>query len=151
MADAAQWIRVVAAYGAARYVNRKLTRYRMHQNASAQTRVAVWHKANTDTSEFAIDELRSRGYAIDDVSLAIRRSVRRVNVAITTGHINKSLRYDKFRALGEYWENRRMFASCNGIAELIKGFVLLMLPSFLRSWLRRCLAFTSRFAQKARE
>ena len=137
MADAAQWIRVAALYGSVRFVNRRLTRYRMHQNATLQTRIALWHKDVTAVSEFAIHELRRSGNAVADISQPIRESVRRMNSGLTADFINQSLRHDKVGAFKEYWEYRRMFMSPWGILVLVRGLLLLVLPNFVRIWLRR--------------
>ena len=60
-----------------------------------------------------------------------------VRKLLTAEFINQSLRCDKFRALGEYWAYRRMFMSGWGVLVLIRGLLLLVLPDFLRKWLRR--------------
>jgi len=138
MADTALWVRVAAARGSARYLSRKLVRYRLHQNASVTSRVGQWHKANIDTGEFAIEQLRAQGEG-EDVAKAIRRSVRRVNTGITPYYINLALRHNKRRALSEYWAYRGMFKGMNGITALTSGLALLLLPDSVRAWLRRCL------------
>jgi glycosyltransferase involved in cell wall biosynthesis len=137
MSDAAQWIRIVASYGSARFLNRKLTRYRMHMNATLQTRIANWHQEINVVGEFAIEELQKRGFASDDLSRAIRRAVRKTNIGLTADFINQALRYRKTRALKEYWVYRGMFMSGWGTLVLARGLVLLMMPDSLRKWIHR--------------
>jgi glycosyltransferase involved in cell wall biosynthesis len=143
-ADAAQWMRAVVAYGSARFVSRRLTRYRMHLNMTLKTPAAVWAKENTALAEFAIAELRKKGDDGDDISEAIRSAVRRLNVRITIGLINQSLGARKLQALSEYCANYRVFSTFYGCAELMKGALYLMLPETCRIWLRRCLHSTAR-------
>ena len=134
-ADAAQWIRAVVAYGAARFVDQRLTRYRVHLNASASTRVDTWRQENIALGEFAIHELRNAG-AGDDVALEIRRAVQRFNMRITSEIINQSLRDQKRKAFCEYCANYETFASFYGLKVLTVGVAKLMLPNALRTWLR---------------
>lgn len=135
--DAALWMRVVALYGSARFLNRRLTRNRVHQNATIQARIASWHNETIQLSEFAIDELRKHGVGSDELSRAIRKSVNRSNIGVTAELINRALRHDKRRALKEYWTYRRMFASGWGFLVLVRGLILLMLPDVVRKWIGR--------------
>lgn len=136
MADAAQWIRIAAAHGTVRFVDRQLTRYRMHQNATLQTCIARWHRENVMVSEFAIEELQKAGQVSDEVTQEIRKSVHRLNASITSDLINRSLGSDKLKALREYWAYLGIFTSSSGIPVLMRGLALLMLPDFFRVWLR---------------
>lgn len=138
-ADAAQWMRVAVAYGNARFINRRLARYRMHRNTTASTRVDIWRKENEALGDFVIDELRKNGQAGEHLSLEIRRAVHRLNVRITSEIINYSLRDKKRQALSAYWANRRVFGGIYGSMILVKGIFLMMLPNSFRAWVRRCL------------
>ena len=138
-ADAAQWIRAVAKYGTSRYVNRRLVRYRMHQNATLRTRPDVWCKEFAALAEFAIGELRTYGYAGWDFSNDIRGTEQTRNVRTTIGMIKLSLRDRKLQALSEYWKNYGKFTSLFGLVSLIKGVLVMMMPKPLESWLRRCM------------
>jgi glycosyltransferase involved in cell wall biosynthesis len=139
-ADAAQWIRAVIKYGSARYVNRNLVRYRLHQNTTLRTRPDVWCKEFSALAEFAIGELRTNGYAGWDFSGDIRGTEQTRNVRITIGMIKLSLRDRKLQALSEYWRNYRMFTSFFGLVSLIKGVLIVIMPKSLESWLRRSMA-----------
>lgn len=135
-ADAVQWMRAVIAYGAARFVDQRLTRYRVHLNASASTHVDTWCKENIALGEFAIHELGASARAGDDASLEIRKAVQRFNIRITSDIINQSLRGNKSKAFLQYWANYKTFASIYGFKMLMIGVAKLMLPNFLRTWLR---------------
>jgi glycosyltransferase involved in cell wall biosynthesis len=137
MGDATQWIRIVVAYGAARFVNQRLTRYRVHANTSSKTPPDIWRRESVAASEFAIDALRKLRGADDDLVRKIRKSVCRLNVVHTTDLINGSLRHHKLKAFREYWKYREEFISIFGVLTLIRGLGLLMLPDFFRAWVRR--------------
>jgi glycosyltransferase involved in cell wall biosynthesis len=143
-ADAAQWIRAVARYGTSKYLNRRLVRYRMHQNTTLKTRPDVWCKEFAALSEFAIDELRTNGYAGWDFAGDIRGTEKTRNVRTTIGMIKLSLRDRKLQALSEYWGNYRTFTSFFGLVSLIKGVLILLMPKTLESWLRRRMLSVSR-------
>jgi glycosyltransferase involved in cell wall biosynthesis len=136
-ADAAQWMRVAATYGTARFVSQRLARYRVHQNASMKTRADIWRRENSALGNFAIEELQKSGEPGEEVAREIRKAVRRLNARITFENINHSLRHEKRQALVEYWKNREAFAGFSGLTILAKGIFLMMLPDFFRAWVRR--------------
>lgn len=136
-ADVALWVRIVVAYGAVRFVNRKLVHYREHTNATLKTPLEAWHQDHITSSEFAIAELQKMGDIGDDLPRKIRKSIRRINVSLTPDLINRSFRHHKLRALREYWRYRKMFASIYGVRVLMRGLTLMMLPDFFRAWVRR--------------
>jgi glycosyltransferase involved in cell wall biosynthesis len=143
-ADTAQWIRAIIKYGTARYVSGRLVRYRMHQNTTLKTRPDVWCKEYAALAEFVISELQANGYNGWDFSRDIRETEHRRNVRMTIGMIKLSLRDKKLQALSEYRDNYRNFTSLFGLVALIKGALIIMMPRYLESWLRRCMKPSSR-------
>jgi glycosyltransferase involved in cell wall biosynthesis len=138
-ADAAQWMRLVVSYGSARFVDRRLARYRVHQNTTINTRVEIWRKENDSLGDFIVEAMRKNGPGGECVARHVRKAVHRMNVRITSELINHSWRSDKQHAFSEYKKNIAMFTSSYGLMTLTKGIVLLMLPDSFRAWVRRWL------------
>jgi glycosyltransferase involved in cell wall biosynthesis len=139
-ADAVQWIRAVTRYGAARFVDKKLTRYRVHQNATFSTPVKQWHRENLALAEFAASKLSGSS---KDTLAKIRAAVRRLNIRITPLLLNDSLNKSTRLVLREYWENIRIFEGYYGLLFFLRGTMPLMLPRFIRAWVRRCVNSTA--------
>jgi hypothetical protein len=137
-ADAAQWIKAVALRGHARFIDRALSLYRVHQNTTFATPVEVWRKENEELGEYAISELVKHSSS-NDAAAEIRGAVRRLNVRITSEIINQTLRHKNAVALSQYWNQRASFKSPYGLAILLKGLISLYLPAPIRSRLRRTL------------
>lgn len=136
-ADAAQWMRLGIAYGSARFVNRRLARYRVHQNATMTTRVDIWRNEFTALGNFAIAELGKSGETGESLSREIRKAVRRLIARITPFLINDSLKKKKRDALLEYCANYKVFTSFYGLLMLVRGIFPMMLPDPFRAWVRR--------------
>jgi glycosyltransferase involved in cell wall biosynthesis len=128
-ADAVQWIQAVSRHGTARFVDRSLAQYRVHQSATHSAKIDIWRKENDALAEFAIQELRNHHLLRERDVKRLQRAVQRLNVRITSSLINQALKTQKAQALAAYLENYQTFLSPYGTFRLVRGLLALALKS----------------------
>jgi glycosyltransferase involved in cell wall biosynthesis len=126
-ADAVQWMRAVSRHGTARFVDKSLAQYRVHQNATLNAEIEVWRKENNSMAEFAIVELGKHQLLRDGDVRRLRRGVQRFNVQTTSSLINQSLKNHKVQALVAYLKDYRVFLSPYGVFRFMRGLLALAL------------------------
>lgn len=89
-ADAALWMRVVARYGQATFVNSTLVSYRVHQNTTMTTQVERWQEENRSLAAYAIKELRANGKDDPDLFEKLLKAAERLNIRIAAGMLRSS-------------------------------------------------------------
>lgn len=127
-ADAAVWISNAAKYGGARFVDKILTNYRVHQSLTLQSSYQTWARENIDLARYAIGQMEVHRGANAQWATAVVRAQWKLNVRLLSGFINSSSKDEKLKALVAYLKNAGGFCSIYGLRVLVKGIALLLLP-----------------------
>lgn len=126
-ADAVQWMQAVSRHGAARFVDKVLAHYRLHQSTTLTTKIDVWRKENDALGEFALEELGNNCLLRPQDLVRLQHAVERLNVRITSGLINQALKKQTRLAFTEYLKHYRLFLSPYGTLRLLRGLLALAL------------------------
>jgi glycosyltransferase involved in cell wall biosynthesis len=133
-ADAAVWMRVVARYGYARFVETPLVEYRVHRNTTTTVGVAPWQQENRKLAFLAIEQLQANGRGTASLFAQITKAVERLNIRISAGLLKNSSQ-SGFRVLFGFVKQSREFVSLYGMLVLSKSIIELTLPQKLRKYL----------------
>lgn len=130
-ADAAVWMRIVAKYGIAVFLNRLLTRYRVHSNTTATVGIRPWQQENRRLAAFAIEQLRANGREQPHLTEKLLASANRLNLRIAAGLIRERAIAGRRHALLQLLTHSSEFATPYGALVFSKALIGISAP---RSW-----------------
>jgi glycosyltransferase involved in cell wall biosynthesis len=137
IADAAMWVNAVVRYGEAHFVDRPLVSYRVHQNATARTPIAVWQRENSALAAFAIAALEHNGRSNATLVQSIRIASSKLNARIIPGLLNGAYRQRRLAGIGQYLRYLPCFVATRQLRFWLKAFLFFVVPASIRRQLRR--------------
>jgi glycosyltransferase involved in cell wall biosynthesis len=143
-ADAAVWMRIVAKQGTAIFVNRMLTRYRVHRNTTATVGIHPWELENRRLAEYAIEQLRANGRGLPHSNEKLLILANRLNLRIAAGLIRDRATGGRLQSLLELFKHGGEFATPYGALVFSKAVIGISAP---RSW-RKVLVNWSRMIER---